>query len=144
MSFHQVKVKIWPPPSRLCTPAEQHKAPEQALGVPGTGRMAAMAQFQVQAEHSSAERRLREPRPSVGFLPSAFRSWETLSSESVVLCLMSAAQALAGLRLPKGRRPEIEQPLCASQVMEGMLDARTQPACVVWSVAQGLRMGVGG
>ena len=50
----------------------------------------------------------------------------------VVLCLMSAAQALAGLRLPKGKkRPEIRATSCASQVREGRSCQDTTSMCGV-------------
>lgn len=77
-----------------------------------------MAQAQVQAEHSSAEGRL-QTWPSVGFLPFAFCSLAEPGAGagcvSLSSCLMTPAQAVAGLKLAKRKkRHKIDPAWCAS------------------------------
>lgn len=86
-----------------------------------------MAQAQVQAERSSAEGRL-QTWPSAGFLPFAFCSLAEpgIGAGCVRLssCLMTPAQAVAGLKLAKRKkRHKIHPAWCAFHIMQGIAQA---------------------
>lgn len=86
----------------------------------------------------------QEPRPSVGFL-LPFAHGETLNLEPVVLCSVSAAQALAGLRLPKGKRdPKSRQSHVPPKSWRGMLVPGHSQHVWCGLQAQGLGWGMGG
>lgn len=86
--------------------------------------MVTMAQAQVQAEHSSTKWRLGD-LAICGLPSSCFLLRQTLRLELVAVslsaCLMTAAQALAGLKFPEGKkRCKLHPALCASHIREGI------------------------
>lgn len=103
--------------------------------------MVTVTQAQIQAEHSSAERRL-QTWPSVGFLPPAFCSLAEpgVGAGCVRLssCLMTPAQAAAGLKSAKRKkRHKIPPAWCAFGIMQGIAQAGAWPA--LWSEVCWLR-----
>lgn len=104
--------------------------------------MVAVAQVQVQAEHSSAEQRSRAS--AICGLPSAFCSWGDPELGAGCPLFSECCSGLGWPEITQGKkRPEIQAISCASQVMEGDARAGTQPACVVWSAGSGAGMGDG-